>query len=331
MTVRTASVTPSWRAPVAHPWLARLAGVLVGLIIATNVLSAYLRLDEAGLGCTPWPDCYARLEANGRGTESALPAALAPHEQLKQAHRLLAGALVLVVLVVLHQRARLGLQGSEATLPFALGTVMLGLAVVGPASYLKTIPAIATTNLLGGLLLLALAWRLLLASRRPPQVAVANGVRRFVLVSLVAVAAQSALGAWTSANFAGIACNGVFACVEPAAAASGLAAFNYFRELELDATGRVLMGPEAWLIQYVHRLGAWLTTAVLALLAAGLWREGLRAHAVILGALLALQIGVGLAAAAAGMPLFLVLLHNLLAAGLVVALIDINYRATGHD
>ncbi|MEQ8861254.1 MAG: COX15/CtaA family protein [Pseudomonadales bacterium] len=331
MTARTVGVTPSCRHPVAHPFLARLAAVLVLLIIATNVLSAYLRLDEAGLSCTPWPDCYAQLAASNREMESALPAALAPHEQLKQAHRLLAGALVLVVLVVLHQRARLGLLGSEATLPFALAAVMLGLAVVGPASYLKTMPAIATTNLLGGLLLLALAWRLLLVSRRPRQVAVADGVRLFVLVSLVVVAAQSALGAWTSANFAGIACNGVFACEELAAPVSGLAAFNYFRELELDATGRVLMGPEAWLIQYVHRLGACLTAAVLALLAAGLWRQGLRSHAVMVGALLALQIGVGLAAVAAGMPLFLVLLHNLLAAGLVVVLVDINYRAIGHD
>lgn len=331
MTARTVNVTASWRRPVAHPRLAWLAGALVLLILATNVLSAYLRLDEAGLGCTPWPDCYAQLAMSQRQGTSALPAALTPHEHLKQAHRVLAGALVLVVLVVLHQRTSLGLRGSERTLPYALAAVMLGLAVVGPASYLKTLPAIATANLLGGLLLLALAWRLLLASRRPRQVAVADSVRIFVVVSALVVAVQAALGAWTSANFAGTACDGLIMCGQPTASGPGSAAFNYFRELELDAAGRVLMGPEAWLIQHVHRLGAWLTTAVLALLAAVLWRQKLRSHAAIVGGGVILQITVGVAAVAVGLPLLLVLLHNLLAAGLIVVLVDVNYRVRGHD
>lgn len=331
MTARTATVTVSWQRPVAQTRLAWLAGAMILLILATNVLSAYLRLDEAGLGCTPWPDCYARLATGQWEANSALPTALAPHEQLKKAHRALAGALVLVVLVVLHKRAGLGLEGSERTLPFALAAVMLGLAVVGPASYLKTMPAIAAANLLGGLLLLALAWRLWLASRRPRQVAAADSIRRFVVAALIVVATQTLLGAWTSANFAGTACDGLFTCGESTATGSGLAGFNYFRELELDGAGRVVMGPEAWLIQHVHRLGAWLTAAVLAVLAGVLWRHRLPTHAAIVGGLLAGQITAGLAIVAAGLPLSLVLLHNVLAAALIVVLVDVNYRVRAHD
>lgn len=331
MTARPLSVTRPCPLLLADPRLAWLAGALVLLVVVTNLLSAYLRLGEAGLGCMPWPDCYAQLAPNSPATDSPLPAALAPHEQLKQAHRVLAGMLVLIVLVALHQRNRLGLVGSEQTLPFALAAVMLALAIVGPASYLKTLPGIATSNLLGGLLLLALAWRLLLASRRPRKVSVGSRVRVFATITIVVVAVQAALGAWTSANFAGTACQGVLRCGDPAALVSALAAFNYFRELELDAAGRVLMGPEAWLIQYVHRLGAWLSTALLSLLATVLWRLGLYAHAVLTGALLALQMSVGLTAVAVGLPLLIVLLHNLLAAALVVMLVDINYRLVGHD
>ncbi|MCB1730495.1 MAG: hypothetical protein KDI21_08465, partial [Halieaceae bacterium] len=31
------------------------------LTLLTVVLSAYIRLAEVGIGCEPWPQCYARL------------------------------------------------------------------------------------------------------------------------------------------------------------------------------------------------------------------------------------------------------------------------------
>ncbi|MDZ7670819.1 MAG: COX15/CtaA family protein [Gammaproteobacteria bacterium] len=331
MTARAQRITSTWRQPGTDRALIWLAGTLVLVILITNLLSAYLRLHEAGLGCTPWPDCYGHIVPSEGAAAPGLQTALLPHEQIKQAHRILAGGLVLMVLVVLHQRTRLGLQGGERTLPYALAAVMLALAVVGPASYLKTMPAIATANILGGLVLLALTWRLLLASRRPQQVPVADSIRKLALVSAGVVVIQSASGAWTSANFAGVACGDWFVCEAPPGRASAVSAFNYFRELELDGIGRVVVGAEAWLIQHVHRLAAWVTALVLLMLALGLWRQGLRRHGAALAMLVVLQLAVGLAGAAAGLPLLIVLAHNLLAAGLIVMLIEINYRVAAHD
>lgn len=329
MTARAQRITGVWRQPGTTDLLTWLAGALVVLILITNVLSAYLRLHEAGLDCTPWPDCYGQIALSDGGAAPDLQAALVPHQHIKQAHRLLAGALVLLVLVVLHRRAGLGLRGGERTLPYALAAVMLALAVVGPASYLKTLPAIATANILGGLVLLALAWRLLLAGRRPQQLPVADSMRKLALVSAGVVVLQSALGAWTSANFAGVACGDWLVCEAPSAPAA-FSAFNYFRELELDAAGRIILGAEAWLIQHVHRLAAWLTALVLLTLALGLWRQGLRGYGVALAAVVAMQLAVGSAGAAAGLPLLMVLAHNLLAAALLVTVVEINYRVAGH-
>jgi len=331
MTVRAQRITGAWHQPGTAGLLGWLAGTLVVLILITNLLSAYLRLHEAGLGCTPWPDCYGLIVPADDAAAADLHAAVLPHQQIRQAHRLLAGTLVVLVLVVLHQRVRLGLQGSERTLPYALAAVMLALAVVGPASYLKTLPAVATANILGGLVLLALAWRLLLAGRRPRQVPVAHSIRQLAMVSAGVVVLQTALGAWTSANFAGVACSAWSFCEAPAAPVSASSAFNYFRELELDGVGRVVVGAEGWLIQHVHRLAAWAAGPVLIMLALGLWRQGLGRLGVALGAVVAMQLAVGLAGAAAGLPLLMVLAHNLLAAVLIVALIEINYRMAGHD
>jgi heme a synthase len=305
-----------------------LAGILVVLVLATNQLSAFLRLQEAGVGCQPWPDCYARI-----GVETERPdlqAALTPHQGIKRAHRLVAAVMVLVVLVILHQSRQQRLAGVDATLPYAIAAVMLLLAVVGPASYLKTLPAIATANLLGGMVLLGLSWRWLMAVRRPWT---APGAGLLALAGLGAVLAQSALGAWTSANFAAAACGGVVACALPEGDGLRLQAFNYFRELPLDATGRVLMGTDAWLIHHAHRAGAWLASLVLVIVAIRLPRRDPRYthHGAIVLTLLALQIGIGLLGVANQLPLAAVLAHNLLAALLVVVFVDIGYRTVPHD
>ena len=52
------------------------------------------------------------------------------------------------------------LAGFGRHLPMLLVAVILLLSVIGPASYLKTLPAVASANLAGGLALLSIAWLL---------------------------------------------------------------------------------------------------------------------------------------------------------------------------
>ena len=40
--------------------LRRLAWLCAVLVLAITSLSAFIRLSRAGLGCTPWPQCYTQ-------------------------------------------------------------------------------------------------------------------------------------------------------------------------------------------------------------------------------------------------------------------------------
>ena len=80
--------------------LRRMAWVCVALVLAITTLSAFMRLDKAGLGCEGWPQCYGQALASS-------PAAAEPAEPTpgifvaRLSHRVLAvGALLLIVAMV---------------------------------------------------------------------------------------------------------------------------------------------------------------------------------------------------------------------------------------
>jgi heme A synthase len=43
-----------------------LALALTALSLLIVTVSAYIRLNGAGLGCAPWPDCYGQILTGGR-------------------------------------------------------------------------------------------------------------------------------------------------------------------------------------------------------------------------------------------------------------------------
>ena len=148
--------------------LAPLVALILIATLSIDFLSAYIRHTEAGLGCRDWPACYGQIGASIASVEQPGIArhALAPDPLAKRAHRLLATGLVVMVLLLLHRSRQHGaLAGFEAQIPLLMAALLLLLAVIGPASYLKTRPAIAACNLLGGMALAALSWRLLLGLR----------------------------------------------------------------------------------------------------------------------------------------------------------------------
>ena len=317
--------------PVA--WLS-LAVLL--LTLGINALSAWIRHTEAGLACVERPACYGLIgglvdSAAAAARASGAPrAALSPQPAAKRVHRALATALVVVVLVLLHRaRSPHLLHGREAHLPYLMAALLLGLAVIGPASYLKTLPAIATANLVGGILLAAAAWRLWLGTAGVSRVAAtAAPSRRWLDAALLVLLAQIALGAWQSANFAGLVCAGGRACHATASAAQVANAFWYLRELPLDAAGRVIAEPAATLIHLAHRAGALLSTLLVGTLAFRVLRTapGLRTEALLAILLLGAQLLLGACALAFGLPLPVVLAHHTLATLLLLALLRLRYR-----
>lgn len=348
MTRRITAVGPHVHAGAGRP-LSRagtrpgavLAGVLLLLLaamMATNALSASMRHREAGLGCEPWPACYGMIgeRADRASTRGPVAAAFAPRQAMKQAHRLLAGAafsLALVAGILALRHPRTG--PVERRLAWLLAATMVALAVVGPFSYLKTRPAIAAFNVLGGLAIVAMAWRMLLGLAPPPARPVGPGVARLATLVLALVGLQVALGAWTSANFAAAACTDAWDCVrlagEPGAAAE---AARLARVLALDVLGRVETGPPEALIHLAHRAGALVAGAGAAGLAAVLLtRPGLVLDGAVLLGLLSMQVALGLTAVHHQHPPGTVLAHNLTAAMLLLALVRIHYRTrkTGPD
>ena len=311
--------------------LAPLVALILIATLSIDFLSAYIRHTEAGLGCRDWPACYGQVGASIASVEQPGIArqALAPDPLAKRAHRLLATGLVVMVLLLVHRgRQRGALAGFEAQIPLLMAALLLLLAVIGPASYLKTRPAIAACNLLGGMALAALSWRLLLGLRGSARVASSLRLRRVTRIALALLVLQLALGAWVSANFAGLACSGLLACTVPASSGTDSvpAAFWYFRELALDADGRVPVTTGTVAIHVAHRVGACL--AAFALLAAGAQalRERVPRNLVLpVLALLLAQLGLGALMVSASLPLALVLAHSTLAALLLLALLRLDY------
>lgn len=302
-------------------WLQRVAWACAALMLATITLSAFMRLSQAGLGCSDWPACYAqglRAAQAGVGLTSTEGVALA-----RLAHRIVASlTLVLIVVMVmsaLMTKPALKRPGAYAA---ALLGVAVALAVLGIASPGARLPIVAIGNLLGGFVMLALCARMA-ASAQPPRLSGALPEARlgaWGLVALALLCAQLAGGALVSASYTALSCNGLADCTR-AAAASGWnwQALSPWREPEF-AIGPLPIHREAALTLWLHLVGAIVVLPLLALAAVAAWRGGRRRGGATLLVLLAAQAALGPTMVAQGLPLVGVLLHNLLAALLLATL-----------
>jgi cytochrome c oxidase assembly protein subunit 15 len=196
---------------------------------------------------------------------------------------------------------------------------------------LKLKPLIVTTHLLGGMTTLSLlAWFLFRSAGW--SLADPVGVRRgSVVVALVLVAVQVALGGWVSANYAALSCGLDWPrCLgqwwPPMDVREG---FVLWRGIGVDYEGGVLDGPARTAIQMAHRLFALLVVGHVAVLALRLLRTpGFAAHGVVLGLVLAAQVALGIANVRAGLPLWVATGHNLGAAMLLLTLVALLARLT---
>jgi cytochrome c oxidase assembly protein subunit 15 len=293
--------------------LRRLAWLCAALVLAVTSLSAYLRLSKAGLGCTDWPACYAQSQRE--------PQRAASREQdgdfvaARLAHRVSAVLVLGVVVVMLCIGAPAGAgRRSAMALTLALLVLALFLALIGRWSMESRVPALTLGNLLGGFAMLALSVRLALPQRTP----VPRPLHRLAVVATVLLVAQVALGGLVSGSFAGLSCSAWSDCLR-AAAGADWTSLDPWREPRLGALPP--FNADGALPQALHRGLALVVAAVLCATAFLAWRQGWRGSAVLLLALLLAQGVLGLAMVSAGLPLALALLHNIVAALLLAALV----------
>jgi heme a synthase len=197
---------------------------------------------------------------------------------------------------------------------------------------LKLKPIIVMAHLLGGLatfsLLLWLAWR-----SGPRPAAAGPGplapLRTLIIAGLAVLVLQLALGGWTSANYAALACPDFPACQGQLWPATDFSeAFVLWREIGVDYEGGVLDLPARSAIHMAHRIGALVTLLVLGLLSVRLLRApALRREGAVLAALLGAQILLGIQNVVLHLPLPNAVAHNGTGALLLATMLWLTYRS----
>ena len=241
-----------------------------------------------------------------------------------------AGELLLLIGVIRWSNTDLARVGT-LTLAVIIFQALLGMWTV--TWLLK--PIVVMAHLLGGLLTFSLltwmAWR---ATDIPIRIADAAKLRRLLIVGLVLLGVQIALGGWTSANYAALACGTEF----PKCAGQWWPqhdvreGFVLWRGIGVDYEGGILDNEARVAIQLAHRLMAVLVFGHLLAVAIRLLRgPGLRGWGALLGLLLCAQVGLGIANVLLSLPLNLAVLHNAGATALLFVLVSLLARLRAPD
>ena len=300
--------------------LRKLAWVCVAVVLAITSLSAFIRLSRTGLGCEPWPECYAQRAGSAGAAVAEKPDTAVTAARI--AHRVVAvAALLLVISMVMTAFASTPVMRREGRMALGLLVLAVLLAVLGRWSAGARVPAVILGNLLGGFAMFALSWRLARSVGQPPA---AGGARdrlaTWACIGAGLLVLQIVLGGLVSAGHAGLSCPRLLACDASAGSWSLLNPFHGAATAGGDPTNSA-----GSLVHLLHRAGTVLLAIVLLPLGAAAWRRGRRAGAAVI-ALLLLQGALGVALVTGGLPLPVALAHNTTAALLLVSVLELAGR-----
>jgi cytochrome c oxidase assembly protein subunit 15 len=310
------------------------------LALCVVMLGAYTRLTDAGLGCPDWPGCYGHLvlpKTNLDKVQANYPSI--PLETRKawteMVHRYAAGFLGLLIIVI----AFLTFKPSRARkmpwqIPLLLLAVLVFQALLGMWTVtLQLLPLVVMGHLLGGMVLVVLLcyFRLQLWGKgRLYQ----PYLRIWIFLAAVIVFLQIALGGWVSSNYAGLACIGFPQC-------NGIwwpslhwqQAFS-FSAIGANYQGGLLNSDARITMQFVHRMGAFITFSYIFLLCIGLLRftthKLLRFWAGMALFLVCLQFLLGVVNVVFLLPLPVAVLHNGVALLLLASVAAMLYATGGN-
>ena len=331
---------------MSHSGIARLAWIAAAFALVVIVFGAFVRLSYAGLSCPDWPTCYGQITWPAHANEIASANAAFPDRAVdttrawrEQVHRFLAGGLILTTfaLAIWAWRRRVDL-GSLARVPLAAAGFILFQALLGMWTVTwKLKPIVVMGHLVGGITTFALlaytALRLTITPVPPnPQFGNAqkDKLRRLTIVGIALVAAQIALGGWTSANYASLACGIDFpTCLGQWWPQTDFReAFVLWRGIGVNYEGGVLDAPARTAIQLAHRIGALLVFGhiAFAVIQRALRYVPTRPYAIAIATALVAQIGLGIANVRLGLPLPIATAHNGMAALLLATLLALVVR-----
>lgn len=317
----------------------KLAQASIFLALIVIVLGAYTRLTDAGLGCPDWPGCYGLIGvpmteqtidvANQAFPERPVEVEKAWNEMI---HRYFASTLGLFILII----AGLAVFKRKQGQPLKLPVILLGLVCFQGALGMWTVtlnllPAIVMAHLLGGFTVISSLF-LLYLRMTPYQLPMGNSHMRdyakYAVIGTALLVGQIALGGWTSANYASLACTELPICqgdwqsrIEFSGAFSIPEADNY--EFGVHSYN------ERMTMHIIHRIGAIVVSAYLIWLAFVLFSKSnsnmLRKLGVTIAVVLTAQVLLGISNVLYSLPLTVATLHNAVAACLLLVMVMTTY------
>ena len=197
-------------------------------------------------------------------------------------------------------------------------------------------PIIVMSHLLGGLLTFSLlTW---LAWQTTPDTQLVQGIapklRVLLWIGLVLLVIQIALGGWTSANYAALACGNDFPTCQGEwwPAHDFREAFVLWRGIGVDYEGGVLDGAARVAIQLTHRMMAVLVFGHLLFVGIRMiMTHGLRYWGVVLTLLICSQVALGISNVVLNLPLWTAVAHNAGAAALLFVIVGLLARLRAPD
>lgn len=334
----------SHRARVLGRW-SLFATLLASVVI---MLGAWTRLVDAGLGCPDWPGCYGFLSVPQSAESIAIANARFPDTPVEvekgwpeMIHRYAAGILGLVVFGLAAYAVRHRREDLPVKLPlFIAGFIVLQGAFGMWTVTLKLWPQVVALHLLGGFTTISLLTLLTLRlrgrhkgrSEPDPGRRPASRFRPWLYGGLALVVMQIALGAWTAANYAAVACPDLPTCQGEwwPADMDFQHGFDIAQHVGPNYLGGQLTADGRVAIHVTHRVGAVLVLGYFAVLLALMWRRfrgsPLGGHVQLVAIVLAAQIALGLANVAFHIPLSIAVAHNAMGAGLLLTVINLLWR-----
>jgi len=311
------------------------------------ILGAYTRLTDAGLGCPDWPGCYGFMTVPVQPehveiAEQAFPER--PVETQKawneMIHRYFAGSLGLVIGLMFLISLKLKVNRGLATLLLATVTfqAILGMWTVT----MDLMPLVVMGHLLGGFTtfcLLVFSALKLHGQLNAKQIkwAPSSQCHKFYQVGKVAflvLVLQIALGGWTAANYAAVACTELPICEGQWQQRLDFPkAFSIPKDVPTYEYG-ALPYEARMTIHVMHRFGALITTAIILYLAFLLFQSNstrIKRFGLAISALVAVQFSLGVANVVFHLPLSVAVAHNFVALCLLATLLGLLFNVRNQD
>ena len=324
---RVVEVSKAWREQL-HRHLAAGLGVLVLLL---SLLAARRRSFGAGsILLASTLVALSILFYTGLNLQKPFEFVLASNHTIS-VMLVLAGELILLLQAIRWSNS------DAARLSTTILMVIIFQAMLGMWTVIWLVkPIIVMSHLLGGLLTFSLLTWLAWSSTPDQQLVqgVAPKLRVLLWIGLALLIIQIALGGWTSANYAALACGNDFPTCQGQwwPEHDFKEAFVLWRGIGVDYEGGVLDGAARVAIQLTHRMMAIIVFGHLLFVSVRMiMTHGLRYWGFVLVILLLAQVALGISNVTMNLPLWTAVAHNAGAAALLFVIVGLLARLRAPD